>query len=108
MSSPLPTPIKRALVLICEKCGRKCSSEFDDNPSRRLQKKLKASARERFGKKEVRAVLTTCLDVCLKNKITVSVVNVHTESSAQGAIEFFEVEPTHIQTAVDKILERIF
>ncbi|RZA07841.1 MAG: hypothetical protein EOP11_06565, partial [Proteobacteria bacterium] len=62
------SPAERGLVLICEKCGH---NEFAS--VKELKSELKDAAKEAFGKKDVRVVLTSCMSVCPKNGIAVAV-----------------------------------
>jgi hypothetical protein len=39
---PVAAPVSDALILICEKCGKKLSRTPDDNPSRTIQHQLAA------------------------------------------------------------------
>jgi predicted metal-binding protein len=68
---PIPPPVTRALVFVCERCGKRAGD------SRRLSYELashvKKKARHRWGKGEVRVALTTCMDACPERGISVSV-----------------------------------
>ncbi len=67
------SPFKKALILVCEKCGKKAGSK-DENFSSRLQKELKRSANNRFGKHQVRTVVTSCFDICPKNRVVACIL----------------------------------
>jgi predicted metal-binding protein len=69
----IDSPVSDAVILICDKCGKKLESDFDENPSRRLQKEIKSEIKSTIGKERVRAVLTSCLDVCPKNEIAIGI-----------------------------------
>jgi predicted metal-binding protein len=64
------SPVSRAIVFICEKCGRHGDSD-GKNASHRLASKLKRACKRRFERGEVRVVLTSCMDVCPDKQITV-------------------------------------
>lgn len=73
---PAPSPVSDALIMICEKCGKKVAGtdDPDQNPSRQLQKQMKETVKQRFGKGKVRPIVTSCFDVCPKDEITVAIV----------------------------------
>src|ERR1700727_2175252 len=64
------SPVSRAMVFICEKCGRRRDVE-GRNASHRLASKLKRACKRRFERGEVRIALTSCMDVCPEDQITV-------------------------------------
>jgi predicted metal-binding protein len=64
------SPVTRAMIFICEKCGRREESE-GKNASHRLASRLKRACKRRFERGEVRVVLTSCMDVCPEQQITV-------------------------------------
>src|ERR1700722_15646217 len=64
------SPVSRAMVFICEKCGRR--GDFDGkNASYRLASKLKRACKRPLERGEVRIALTSCMDVCPEDRITV-------------------------------------
>ena len=65
-------PVTRAMVFICEKCGRRAESD-GKNPSHRLASKLKRATKRRFERGEIRIALTTCLDLCPDDRIAVMI-----------------------------------
>lgn len=73
---PVPSPVSDALIMICEKCGKKLAATEDpeQNPSRQLQKQMKETVKERFGKGKIRPVVSSCFDVCPKDEVTVAIV----------------------------------
>jgi predicted metal-binding protein len=64
------SPVSRAMIFICEKCGRR-GDLGGKNPSHRLASKLKRACKRRFERGEVRIALTSCMDVCPEDQITV-------------------------------------
>jgi predicted metal-binding protein len=71
--SPATSPVSEALILICEKCGKKLSRTADDNPSRTIQLRLKEEIRAEGSKGKLRCVLTGCMDVCPSGAIAVGI-----------------------------------
>jgi hypothetical protein len=64
------SPVSRAMVFICEKCGRR--GDFDGkNASYRLASKLKHACKRHLERGEVRVALTSCMHVCPEDQITV-------------------------------------
>ena len=93
-------PVSEALILICEKCGKKLVGDTDSNPARDLQQELKAKIYEQGLKGQVRAVVTTCMDVCPKNEIAVAI------SPARGGDDFLTLEMNELSGAADALLKR--
>ena len=94
-------PFSTGLILICDKCGKRMKADFDENPSRELVARLKKESKEAFGKGEVRAALTSCLDICPENRISVAIVP--TGSHAEGA-RFFTVKANDIKGTSESIV----
>jgi predicted metal-binding protein len=70
-----PTPWTEAIITICEKCGK----SLDDlklieegNAAENLKRYLKGRFRTTENPKKVRVVTSSCLDVCIKNKVALS------------------------------------
>lgn len=82
---PVPPPVRQALVLICEKCGKKLQ-DGDANPSKELQSALKSHLKDALGKRQARPLLTSCFDLCPDRKIAVALVPL------AGSTQFFEIE----------------
>ena len=78
-------PVDQGFILICEKCGKKLSGsdDPDQNPSRSLHKKLKEKSKDTFGKKGVRPLIASCMNICPENEITLGVIHM------RGKNEFF-------------------
>jgi (2Fe-2S) ferredoxin len=68
----IESPVSEALILICEKCSKH---------SRDLQQAMKKEIKNNGDSKKVRAVLTSCMNVCEDDCITVAVVK--TDEGAQ-------------------------
>lgn len=95
-------PVSRALVLVCEKCGKRLDSDSDKNPSRRLVSRLKKQAKKSFGRGEVRAVATSCMDLCPEGEISVALMRFR---GAGNDTRFFTVSADDIDATATQILE---
>ena len=95
-------PVSTGLILICDKCGKRMKAGFDENPSRELVARLKKASKEVFGKGEVRAALTSCLDICPDNRISVAIVPTGNRSEAA---RYFTVKASDLKDAGDKIVK---
>jgi predicted metal-binding protein len=67
----LPPPVTRALVFVCERCGKRAGDS--KRLSYELASHVKRKSKHRWGKGEVRVALTSCMDSCPDNGISVSV-----------------------------------
>lgn len=65
-------PIKRAMLFICEKCGKR-AVDAPKQLSYRLASKLKRAFKETHGKRDMRIVLTSCMNICPEGRIAVSI-----------------------------------
>ena len=97
------SPVSNSLILVCEKCGKRMKGDFDKNPSRKLASRLKKMSREVFQKGEVRAALTSCLDICPPNRISVAILPVNDPSKAP---RFFTVKIDDIEQTSQDILQQ--
>ena len=95
-------PINKALILICEKCGKKIQGE-GENPSQVLQQSLKNEIASTFGKGKVKAVLTTCLSLCPVEKITVVIAPLEGREKTQ----YYEVSPPNLAELPKLILSKM-
>jgi predicted metal-binding protein len=93
-------PVTTGLILICEKCGKKMDS--DENPSRELVARLKKASKEVFGKGQIRAALTSCLDICPDDRISVAIVPTGSHSEAA---RYFTVKASDIKDTSEKIVK---
>lgn len=100
---PAPSPVTEALILICEKCGKKLtnSSDRDDNPAVILQKMIKEQIRDEYGKGKFRCVITSCLDVCPQGELTVAI----SPTSQKESDRFFTFEETVNKTVAKEIID---
>ena len=96
-------PVTRALIMICEKCGKKLSKiSGDDDLSRTLQKSLKAAIAEAGEKHEIRAVLSSCLNLCPDDAIALSILPI----GAACRAEFLELDPQYRKDAEAGVLRK--
>lgn len=95
-------PVSTGLILICEKCGKRLKADFDENPSRALVARIKKASREVFAKGQVRAALTSCLDICPEGRISVAIVP--TGDHADGA-RYFTVKPSDPKDTSESIVK---
>jgi hypothetical protein len=102
---PVRPPVRQALILICEKCGKKIQGKDNENPSKDLQGQLKERLKAEFGKGYARPILTSCFDLCPKGKIALAVTKL-APKEAQGS-QFFEVDKGDQNTVITEILSRI-
>ena len=98
--SDTESPVNRAIVFICEKCGRR--GDLDGkNASHRLASKLKRACKRRFERGEVRVVLTSCMDVCPEEQITVLIQPV----SGLHATQFRQADIKDVNGASERLLQ---
>ena len=96
------SPVEEAYIFVCEKCGRNLDVKGQDDISQDFQKRLKETLKDRLGKKIVRPVLTSCLDLCPKGKIAIGISCVFGSSD----MAFYEVDPKDIDTVIEEIVDR--
>ncbi|HEY8269269.1 MAG TPA: (2Fe-2S) ferredoxin domain-containing protein [Pseudobdellovibrionaceae bacterium] len=87
------TSWSEAVVLVCEKCGKSLDGlklKEDGNASDNLKKYLKSQLKQHGYGKQVRVVNSSCLDICIKNKVAVSYNPVDTSKHQQ---QTFTVHP---------------
>ena len=88
------------MVFICEKCGRR--NDFDGkNPSHRLASKLKRACKRRFERGEIRIALTSCMDVCPEDQITVLIQLV----SGVHPMQFRQADLKDVDGASERLLQ---
>jgi predicted metal-binding protein len=97
-------PVSNALILVCEKCGKRLDSDRDKNPSRQLVSRLKKLAKKRFGKGAVRAIATSCMDICPDDRISVAFIEFRGTTSNT---RFFAVSGDDPDETGEQILREI-
>jgi predicted metal-binding protein len=66
------SPVARAMVSICEKCGKRAGGS-GKNVSHRLASHFKRQVKREFAKGDIRIVLTTCMDICPDDRVVVAI-----------------------------------
>jgi predicted metal-binding protein len=95
-------PVSTGLLLVCDKCGKRLKSSRDENLSRKLVARLKKASKQAFGKGEIRAALTSCLNICPEQSISVAIVPTGVSG---GVAKYFTVEATDIDNTAEKIVQ---
>ncbi len=104
LASPIDAPVTVALVLVCEKCGKR-ARHSDKNPSHQLASKIKRLGKSQFERGAIRTVLTSCLDVWPEDRVMVSIV----PTGIDAATCFMEADIEDIEAtgrAVIKAIQR--
>lgn len=99
---PASASVDTALILICEKCGRKLAGEDGANLAVEFQKELKGEIMSRLGKGVVRAVATSCLDVCPQSQIAMAI-----SRFAPGGLEFFTAQPEDLEALIPSLIDSL-
>ncbi len=104
MQDVSPKWLAKGLVLVCERCSKERIPEEDPDVAARigdfhlrdwLKDRLKAD--QRWG--AIRAINTSCLDVCGRGRVTVSILPEH------GETHVFVVDPVDDKDALyDRII----
>jgi predicted metal-binding protein len=100
MQSVAP-PVSKALVLVCEKCGKRLDKGDDENPSRKLVSRLKKAAKKSLERGEVRALATSCMDICPDGQVSVAI------ASMSAATRFLTVDLDDVDETAQRILKEI-
>jgi len=82
------TPVSDTMIWLCEKCGAKVSGDRDDNPSRLVQKALKRLVSDNKRKGQIRAMVTSCMNICPSDKIAAGIVDLKGGSTRFVSFEF--------------------
>lgn len=80
-------PVSDTMIWICEKCGFKLADDENENPARQLQKNLKSLISNDKRKREVRAMVSSCLNLCPEGKMAAALADLK-----GGQIQFLEVD----------------
>jgi predicted metal-binding protein len=97
-------PVSHTLVLVCEKCGKRLETDSEKNPSRRLVSRLKKMAKKTFDRGEVRAVATSCMDLCPDGEISIALL---TFRDGGNNTRFFTVSADDVEDTAIQILEAV-
>jgi predicted metal-binding protein len=95
-------PFSTGLILICDKCGKRMKADCNENPSRELVARLKKESKQALGKDRVRVALTSCLDICPDDRISVAIVP--TAGHSDGA-HYLTVKTADLKATAAAIVE---
>jgi predicted metal-binding protein len=96
------SPVAQAMVLICEKCGKRAGGSVK-NVSYRLASRFKRQVKREFSKGDIRIVLTTCMDICPDDRVTVAI----TPTAAGGAPLFLLVDIDDVEASSEALIGAI-
>jgi predicted metal-binding protein len=99
--TPQASPVSEALILICEKCGKKLAPDSEPNPARELQLLLKEKIKNQGKKGQLRAVITSCMDLCPKGEIAIGI------SVTAGKNRYFTLEGVDHEAASELLFEQL-
>jgi len=108
MQEVKPKWLKSGLVLVCQRCYKERIPEEDPDIAERigdfdLRNWLKAKLKEDGHWGKVRAISTSCMDVCARGKVTVAI-----DPQTGSAPEIFVIDvPADKEALYDKIVERL-
>jgi predicted metal-binding protein len=97
----LRRPVDRAMVFVCQKCGKRAGGSNKD-ASYELASSLKRATKGEFSKDEVRVVLTSCMKICPSGGIATCV-----QMQPSGQSTFMEASVEDPEGASEALLERI-
>jgi predicted metal-binding protein len=95
-------PASCALVLVCESCGKRAANTGGDS-SKRLASRIKKICKRRWEKGEVRAILTSCMNVCPDDRIAVCIA----PSAAQGTVTYLTIPADDVESSAEAIADLI-
>jgi predicted metal-binding protein len=95
-------PIRLAMVFVCEKCGNRISGS-DKNPSHRLASKIKKAAKRRYEKGGIRAVVTSCMNVCPDDRIAICIAPCNRDEK----VAFYTVSAADLGQTADAIINAV-
>jgi predicted metal-binding protein len=96
----MPAPVDRAMLFICEKCGKRVGGDAK-HASYKLASKLKRLAKHELGKGEIRVALTSCMDACPEERIAIAVQPVIPGMPPM----FLEADPYDIEASSEALLK---
>jgi predicted metal-binding protein len=92
----------RAMVSICEKCGKRAGGS-GKNVSHRLASHFKRQVKREFAKGDIRIVLTTCMDICPDDSVAVAI----SPTTAAIAPIFLVVDIDDIEASSEALIRSI-
>jgi predicted metal-binding protein len=96
------SPVAQAMVLICAKCGKRAGGS-GKNVSHRLASHFKRQVKREFSKGDIRIVLTTCMDICPDDRVTVAI----TPTAAGSAPLFLLVDIDDVEASSEALIGAI-
>lgn len=86
---------KDSVVMICSRCGKQFSDILEQESPERIKVELKSRTKEEFGK-SVRVITTSCLNICPKGKIAITVASAKGNKENEGGVAFnaYAVDPS--------------
>ena len=93
-------PVSDKVIWICEKCGFKLTDDESENPARHLQKSLKSLISNDKRKREVRAMVSSCLNVCPAGKIAAALADLKS-----GQVQFLKLD---YEGRFDKMADKLY
>jgi predicted metal-binding protein len=96
----MAAPVDRAMVFICEKCGKRAGGDAK-HASYKLASKLKRRIKHEFAKGEIRIVLTSCMDACPEDGISITVQPVMPGIAPM----FLQADPYDIEASSESLLK---
>lgn len=100
--SPVEAPASCALVMVCESCGKRAVDTGGDS-SKRLASRIKKICKRRWEKGEVRAILTSCMNVCPDDRIAVCIA----PSAAQSTVSYLTVPADDVESSAEAVADLI-
>jgi predicted metal-binding protein len=98
----MAAPVNRAMVFICEKCGKRAGGDAKHS-SYELASKLKRRLKHEFGKGETRIALTSCMDACPEDRIAITIQPVKPNSASM----FLDADPYDVEASADSLLKLV-
>jgi predicted metal-binding protein len=93
-------PVSETMIWICEKCAFKLAGNESDNLARGIQKAIKGLISDRKRKSEVRAMVTSCMNVCPTRKIAAGIADLK-----NGGVRFIECP---YEGRIDETAEKLY
>lgn len=90
-----------AMVLVCEKCGKRIGD--DKNRSHRLASHIKKAAKRRLAKGDLRIVITSCMKVCPDDRIAACIA----PSGGDDGVSYYTVPAEDLESSADAIVDAV-
>lgn len=76
------------VIMVCTKCGKQFNKTNQEAPEK-IKSELKSIAKDKLGKKSVRVVTSSCLNICPAGKIAIAVASI----KDPGVFKAYKVDP---------------